>query len=167
MPLELAAFRSALGHFPSGVCVVTTVDNEERPWGFTASAFCSLSLDPPLILVCLDQKADSHAAFSSAGVFAVSILAAHQQALALRFATKGTEKFNGLTTERGVETGLPVIPESTVHLECKMHQTIGVGDHTILIGEVLRAAVDERFAPLVYHARQYGVMHPHAAEQPA
>lgn len=167
MPLDLIAFRSALGHFPSGVCVITTLDHDERPWGFTASAFCSLSLDPPLILVCLDQKADSHAAFSSAGLFAVSVLGAHQQSLAARFATKGMEKFVGITTEAGTETTLPLIPEATVHLECRMHQRMGVGDHTILIGEVLRAAVNESVEPLVYHARQYGVMRPHAAEQPA
>jgi flavin reductase ActVB len=167
MPLDLAAFRSALGHFPSGVCVVTTIDSDERPWGFTASAFCSLSLDPPLILVCLDQKADSHTAFANAGHFAVSILASHQQSLAARFATKGMEKFSGITTEPGLETALPLIPEAVVHLECGMHQRIGVGDHTILVGEVMRAAVNESVEPLVYHARQYGVMRPHPAEQPA
>jgi len=147
--------------------VITTVDRDARPWGFTASAFCSLSLDPPLILVCLDQKADSHATFASAGHFAVSILASHQQSLAARFATKGMEKFVGISTEPGQETTSPLIPEAVVHLECHMHQRIAVGDHTILIGEVMRAAVNESVEPLVYHARQYGVMHPHPAEQPA
>ncbi len=167
MPLDVNAFRSALGHFPSGVCVITTIDDDQHPWGFTASAFCSLSLEPPLILVCLDQKADSHAAFSGAGIFAVSILGSHQQSLAARFATKGMEKFIGITTEPGAETRLPLIPEATAHLECRMHQTIAVGDHTILVGEVVRAAVNEAVTPLVYHARQYGVMQPHPAEQPA
>jgi flavin reductase ActVB len=167
MPLDFAVFRSALGHFPSGVCVITTIDQDERPWGFTASAFCSLSLDPPLILVCLDQKADSHATFSSVGLFAVSVLASHQQSLAARFATKGMEKFVGIATEHGAETALPLIPEAAVHLECNMHQRIAVGDHTILVGEVLRAAVNESVEPLVFHARQYGVMRPNPAEQPA
>lgn len=167
MSLDQATFRSALGHFPSGVCITTTVDGSGRPWGFTASAFSSLSLEPPLILVCLDQKADSHEAFFNAGSFAVSILATHQRALAIRFATKGAQKFDGVTTNVGTETGLPLIPESAVHLECRMHQTIPIGDHTILVGEVIGVDVDESVRPLVYHARQYGDMHPHPAEQPA
>jgi flavin reductase ActVB len=167
MPLDLMTFRSALGHFPSGVCVITTVDPDNRPWGFTASAFCSLSLNPPLILVCLDQQADSHATFFNAGTFAVSILASHQRSLAVRFATKGVEKFDGLSTSSGPETGLPLIQEASVHLECRMHQKMPVGDHTILVGEVVGAAVDESVTPLVYHARQYGIMQPHPAEQRA
>src|SRR5438552_19046220 len=89
MPLDPAVFRNALGHFPSGVCVVTTIDAQARSWGFTASAFSSLSLEPPLILVCLDRKADSHDAFYNAGSFAVSILASHQAWLSTQFATKG------------------------------------------------------------------------------
>jgi flavin reductase ActVB len=163
MPLDIATFRDALGHFPSGVCVVTTVDAGGRSWGFTASAFSSLSLDPPLILVCLDHKADSHDAFSQAGTFAVSILAAHQMRIAARFATKGMEKFEGQAILKGPDLNLPLIPEAVVHLECGMHQTIPVGDHTILVGNVVGATVNEG-EPLVYHARRYGIMHPHPTE---
>ena len=163
MPLDPVTFRNALGHFPSGVCIVTTIDSERRSWGFTASAFSSLSLDPPLILVCLDRKAESHDAFWNAGDFAVSILAAHQMAMAIQFATKGVEKFDGVEIVTGKELGMPLIPEAVVYLECRMHQTIQVGDHTILVGNVVDATVNEG-EPLVYHARRYGIMHPHPAE---
>jgi flavin reductase ActVB len=160
MPLDPTVFRNALGHFPSGVCVVTTIDAQGKSWGFTASAFSSLSLEPPLILVCLDRKADSHDAFYNAGGFAVSILASHQARLSTQFATKGSEKFDGVTLESSTELALPLIPEAVVHLECRMHQTIPVGDHTILVGHVVGAVVNEG-EPLVFHARRYGVMQAH------
>jgi flavin reductase ActVB len=160
MPVDPAAFRNALGHFPSGVCVVTTTDAQTRSFGFTASAFSSLSLDPPLILVCLDRKADSHDAFFNAGGFAVSILAEHQTNLATRFATRGIEKFAGVEILSGPVLHLPLIPEAVVHLECHMHQTIPIGDHTILVGHVESAVVHEG-EPLVFHARRYGTMQPH------
>jgi flavin reductase ActVB len=163
MPLDLDTFRNAMGHFPSGVCVVTTVDGSGRSWGFTASAFSSLSLQPPLILVCLDHKADSHDAFSQAGTFAVSILASNQMSIAARFATRGVDKFEGQEIQKGGELQMPLIPQAVVHLECGMHRTIPVGDHTILIGEVKAATVNEG-EPLVYHARRYGIMHPHPTE---
>lgn len=156
MPLDVDRFKSALASFPSGICIVTTADRQGRTWGFTASAFSSLSLDPPLVLVCLDRRADSHDAFSSAPHFAVSILAAHQLHLAIRFATKGIEKFEGLVVALGSETGVPLIPEAVVHLECQMHQTLSAGDHTILIGEVLVADLSDG-EPLVTHNRRYGV----------
>jgi flavin reductase (DIM6/NTAB) family NADH-FMN oxidoreductase RutF len=116
MPVDPAVFRDAMGHFPSGVCVVTTIDPQSKPWGFTANAFSSLSLEPPLILVCLDRS--------------------------------------------GQELRLPLIPEAVVHLECSMHQTIPVGDHTILVGNVVGAVVNPG-EPLVFHARRYGIMQPH------
>lgn len=162
MPLDPVIFRAALGRFPSGVCVVTTEEIGGRPRGFTASAFSSLSLEPPLVLVCLDQRAESHDAFSSAPAFAISILASHQMWLANQFASKAVEKFEGIEVDRGLETGLPVIPESVVHLECRMHQTIPVGDHTILVGEVVGADVFDG-EPLVYHNRQYGHFRHHEA----
>lgn len=160
MPLDPAAFRAALSRFPSGVCIVTTQEVGGRPRGFTANAFSSLSLEPPLVLVCLDKKAESHDAFRVAPGFAVSILASHQMPLANLFAAKGPEKFEGIAVDAGDETGLPLIPEAVAHLECRMHQTIPVGDHTILVGEVIGAAVFEG-EPLVYHNRRFGLFRGH------
>jgi len=156
MPLDLDRFKNALASFPSGICIVTTADPAGKPWGFTASAFSSLSLDPPLVLVCLDRRADSHDAFYNAGHFAISILAAHQLHLAIRFATKGIGKFEGIATALGSQTGVPLIPDAVVHLECRMHQTLPAGDHTILIGEVLVADLTNA-EPLVTHNRRYGI----------
>jgi flavin reductase ActVB len=160
MPLDPETFRAALGRFPSGVCVVTTTDTEGRQRGFTASAFSSLSLIPPLILVCLDQRAESHDAFRNSSAFAVSILASNQSALATQFAVRTADKFSGVELLAGSETGLPLIPAAVAHLECSMHQAIPVGDHTILVGEVIGAAVFDG-EPLVYHNRRYGRFHHH------
>ena len=158
MPLDPVMFRAALGRFPSGVCVVTTQDAEGHPRGFTASAFSSLSLEPPLVLVCLDQRAESHEVFRGTKSFAISILASHQMSIAVQFATKSAEKFGGVVVGAGPETGHPVIPEAVVHLECSMHQTIAAGDHTILVGEVSGAAVYDG-EPLVFYNRMYGRFH--------
>ncbi|MCC3768204.1 flavin reductase family protein [Streptomyces sp. UNOC14_S4] len=146
--LELTEFRTVLGRFASGVVVVTTRDATGAPQGFTASSFCSVSLDPPLVLVCLAETANSYAAFSAADGCAISILAEDQGDVARRFATKGGDKFaegafvplaNG---SLGVEEALGV-------LECGIRQRHRAGDHVILVAEVtsLRAAAGD---PMIY-----------------
>lgn len=160
MALESQDFRNAMANFPSGVTVVTTVDDEGVPWGFTASAFSSLSLDPPLILICLEKKAESHSAFHEAQHFAVSILSEGQGDEAMRFARRGTNKFEGFEHQPGKETGLPLVPNATAHLECRMYDKLPGGDHTILIGEVLTASSFER-PPLLHHNRGFGKFHRH------
>jgi flavin reductase ActVB len=157
--VDTTAFRNAMARFASGVTVVTTMDDSGAWWGFTASAFSSLSLDPPLILVCLDRKADSHAAFDRAKYFAVSILAEGQSDTAMRFATRGADKFGGFEVERGPETGLPLIPGAMAYLECRMHERLPGGDHTILLGEVLHASNSES-GPLLHFNRQFGSFQP-------
>ena len=157
---DQTAFRNAMAQFASGVTIVTTRDEEGTPRGFTASAFSSLSLDPPLILVCLDRKADSHAAFEAAEHFAVSILAEGQGETAMRFARSGADKFGGFEVEPGSVTGMPVIPGALAHLECRMHDRLPGGDHTILVGEVLFAHTDERLRPLLHYNRAFGSFAP-------
>ncbi|MGH2587312.1 MAG: flavin reductase family protein [Dehalococcoidia bacterium] len=158
--VDLTAFRNAMASFASGVTVVTTVDEDGTLWGFTASAFSSLSLDPPLILVCLEKRADSHPAFERADHFAVSILAEHQQDTAMRFATRGIDKFGGIETLQGDATGHPLVPEAMAHIECRIVERLPGGDHTILIGEVLTARTDDR-PPLLHYNRRFGAFHPH------
>jgi flavin reductase ActVB len=153
--LDQMQFRNAMARFPSGVTVVTTVDPDGKHWGFTASAFSSLSLEPPLLLVCLDKRADSHPAFHGAGHFGVSILAAHQGDVAMRFAAKGVDKFVDLETHTGDITGVPLIRDAVVHLECRTYQHLEGGDHTIIVGEVLRAANAEG-EPMVHYNRNFG-----------
>ena len=158
--VDQTAFRNAMAQFPSGVTIVTTRGDGGDAKGFTASAFSSLSLDPPLILVCLDRRAESHAAFESAAHFAVSILAEGQAETALRFAKSGADKFGGFEVEPGSVTGMPVIPGALVHLECRMHDRLPGGDHTILVGEVLFAHTDDTLRPLLHHNRRFGVFQP-------
>lgn len=153
--VEAVDFRNAMARFASGVTVVTTVDAAGQPAGFTASAFSSLSLDPPLILVCLEKRADSYPAFQAASRFAVSILAAGQADIAMRFATKGIDKFEGAPLVRGEATGLPLITGALAHLECRTYDLPDGGDHTIIIGEVLRAVSTDR-EPLLHFNRRFG-----------
>jgi flavin reductase ActVB len=157
--LDQMAFRNAMARFASGVTVVTTHEEEGKPVAFTASAFSSLSLDPPLILVCLDKKADSHQAFTVASHFAVSILASGQSDHAMRFATKGTDKFAGAAVHPGTVTGLPLVEQAVVHLECKVHDRLEGGDHTIILGEVVSADSNDQ-PPLLHFNRQFGRFQP-------
>ncbi len=148
-------FRNAMARFASGVTVVITQDGDGRPVGFTASAFSSLSLDPPLVLVCLEKRADCYEAFMRAPAMTISVLAAEQGDLAWRFATKNIDKFAGTPTLTGEATGLPLLAGATVQLECRVHDRLNGGDHTILVGEVLRAASTDE-APLVHFNRRFG-----------
>lgn len=153
--VDQVEFRNAMARFASGVTIVTARDDDGRPVGFTASAFSSLSLNPPLTLVCLEKRADSWEAFSRASHIAVSILADDQWPLALRFSTKGIDKFADAPLVPGEATGLPLVRGALVHLECRVYDRPDGGDHTILIGEVLRAASFDR-APLLHYNRQAG-----------
>lgn len=150
------AFREAMARFASGVTVVTARSRQDqRLAGFTASAFSSLSLEPPLVLVCLDRGADSYAVFAEAETMAISILAIDQRPLAHHFATKGADKFAGRVFDIGEATGLPLIPGAVAHVECAMHSRLDGGDHVILVGRVLRASATDR-EPLLHYNRSFG-----------
>jgi flavin reductase (DIM6/NTAB) family NADH-FMN oxidoreductase RutF len=151
-------FRHVLGHFASGVTVVTTLDAEDRPAGLTASSFTSVSLDPPLILVCVDHKAQCYPALRDAGRFAVHILHTDQEHLSRRFATTKIEnKFDGLdyaVTPRR----LPILKEAHAYLECTTISTHHAGDHTIFVGRVEDAQAGAGH-PLLYYRGKYGRLH--------
>jgi len=145
--------RACMAHWASGVTVVTTLDDEGRPQGFTASAFCSASLRPPLVLVCLDLSAHCLTAFQKAGSFAVHVLREDQEELAMRFARKSPEKFAGLGAVEGVD-GVPLLPDALALIECRAVDRVPVGDHVALIGEVVRCGAG-RGEPLLYHRRGF------------
>ena len=153
--LDPTDFRDAMARFASGVTVVTTRDSGGEAVGFTASAFSSLSLDPPLLLVCLQKDADCYAAFMEAEQFGVSILAQGQSPIALRFATKALDKWDGTPSAPGSATGIPLIDGAAACLECRGHSRADGGDHTILIGEVLTADTNGR-EPLLHFNRAFG-----------
>ncbi|MEJ7811254.1 MAG: flavin reductase family protein [Gemmatimonadaceae bacterium] len=153
MPLDPAKFRSVLGRFASGVTVVTIRDAQGVDRGMTVSAFCSLSLSPPLILVCIDHTAEMYDALGEVEQLAVNILEAGQEAISRRFAEHVGDRFEGIGYSRGV-TGAPLISDALAHLECTIVTRHPGGDHTIYVGEVVAAhAMQER--PLLYYRGGY------------
>lgn len=146
-------FRHVLGHFASGITLVTTLDGDGRPTGLTASAFTSVSLEPPLVLVCVDHEAHSYPALREAGRFAVNILHADQEPLSRRFATARLDKFDGVNYGTS-PLGLPWITGAHAQLDCTTVSAHVEGDHTIFVGRVENAATagDE---PLLYYRGRY------------
>jgi flavin reductase (DIM6/NTAB) family NADH-FMN oxidoreductase RutF len=154
MPIDQQEFRRVLGHFAAGVTVVTTVGDDGKPYGLTATAFTAVSLEPPLVLVCVDKSAESHPHFHASRVFAVNFLAADQQDLSRRFAVSGGDKFTGITQRPGM-TGAPVLAGVLGYLECRTTDICAGGDHTIFIGQV-EAADAREGTPLLHFRGRYG-----------
>jgi flavin reductase (DIM6/NTAB) family NADH-FMN oxidoreductase RutF len=146
-------FRRVLGHFASGVTVVTTCDTEAAPVGLTVSAFASLSLDPPLVLVCVDHKAQSYPAVRDRGRFAVNVLTRGQETVSRRFASTQLDKFTGVP-HRISDLGLPLLDDALAHIECTTVSAHVEGDHTIFVGRVERAGVRDG-EPLLYFRGRY------------
>lgn len=153
--VDPADFRAAMSQFASGVTVVATHDGGGAPAGFTASAFSSLSLEPPLVLVCLDRRAECFDAFATCPAMGISILSEGQGEIAMRFATRGADKFGGSPMEEGPATGMPLVTGALAHVECQMHERLDGGDHLILIGKVVRARTSD-MKPLLHYNRTFG-----------
>ena len=154
MTIDPDSFRSVLGRFASGITVVTTLDADERDVGMTVSAFCSVSLKPPLIQVCVDREASLYEALAQSTRFGVSILAAEQEALSRRFATAdSTRRFDGIGYRRG-ESGVVLLEDALAHLECRIVASHEAGDHTMFIGEV-ESATARSTRPLLYYRGGY------------
>ena len=153
MAVDKAEFRTALSRFASGVTVVTTRDGGGQLHGITVSAFCSVSLEPPLILICIDRGAYAHGAFGESGVFAVNVLTEEQESLSRLFASREPDKFAHAAHRLGLD-GVPVLSGTLATLECHVRHTYEGGDHTIFVGEVLAAEVREG-RPLAYYRGGY------------
>jgi flavin reductase (DIM6/NTAB) family NADH-FMN oxidoreductase RutF len=153
VPIDPDTFRAALGRFASGVTVVTTCDDDGRDHGMTVSAFCSVSLDPPLVLACIGHDASMYPTIKSADRFGVSILAVGQEALARRFADQRSDRFDGVGYSRG-KLGVALIDDALAHLECAVVDRREAGDHTIVVGSVDTAACHQG-RPLVYYRGGY------------
>lgn len=152
---DAALFRAAMARFASGVVVATTLDAAGQPRGFTASAFCSVSLDPPMVLVCLGRNAECHAAFLAAERIAISILATGQDEVALRFATRGADKFGGGHMASG-DDGLPYVRDAAAVLHGRLAEKLPGGDHTILLTAVEKVMLGgDADVALVHHARRF------------
>jgi flavin reductase (DIM6/NTAB) family NADH-FMN oxidoreductase RutF len=154
VPIDHDTFRSVLGRFASGITVVTARDGDGRHYGMTVSAFCSVSLAPPLILVCVDLAASMHDALLEASHFAVNILSAEQEPLSRRFSgLDESHRFDGVGYAPGI-TGAALLDDALAHIECRRVQHHRAGDHTIVIGEV-EAAAARSARPLLYYRGGY------------
>jgi flavin reductase ActVB len=155
--VDAAAFRDAMARFPAGVAIVTTRDEDGTPYGFTASSFCSVSLDPPLVLVCLARTASSYPVFARSRDFAVSMLRAHHVPLAHRFASKTDDKF-GHGDFVHTERGRTVLTGASAVVECLVHSRHEAGDHMIMVGRVDAVMVGHKGTPTVYFDRGFGTV---------
>lgn len=155
-------FRHALSQFATGVTIVTTRDRSGRPLGLTVNAFCSVSLTPPLVLVCIDRRSEANAGFQETGVFNVSVLAEDQQEISRRFAARGAAKFAGPSLPAG-ENGVPVVEGAVAVIECRVTAAHSAGDHTIYVGEVTRL-LSRPGRPLLYHSSAYQRIDPDSSE---
>lgn len=153
MAFDAGLQRKIMGHFATGVTVVTSGGDE--PTGLTANSVTSLSLDPPLVLFALDRKAGSQEAFRESRCFAMSILSSAQQDVSNRFATPGPKEFSDLKT-RTAETGAPIFEESLAWVDCRVTEIVEGGDHDIFIGEIIAGELlQEGGDPLLYYAGGY------------
>ena len=159
MAVERDQLRTTLASWASGVTIVTSCDGDSV-MGMTVSAFAAVSLDPPLVSVCADHASVTQGLIRGSGVFTVSVLAAGQEALSNRFASKRDEhrRFEGLDCALGA-TGCRRIPDAVAWLDCRVVQSIDAGDHTLYIGRVEAAEVTDRL-PLLYCRSAYGAWQP-------
>lgn len=154
-----AEFRTALGMFATGVTIVTARTADGTLVGLTANSFNSVSLEPPLVLWSLSRTAASMPAFQAGSHYAINILGADQQALALRFAAKGVDRFADVEFVEGVG-GAPLLAGAAASFECFNRSRYDEGDHVIFVGEVERCTHREGASPLLYHGGKFYAEHP-------
>ncbi|WP_020385620.1 flavin reductase family protein [Kribbella catacumbae] len=157
--VDAGAFRAAMGRFASGITIMSTMQGGVAH-AMTANAFTSVSLDPPLVLVCVDYAVRMHDAVLERGDWAISVLADTHREIAERFAKSGRDlysQFDGIGTQPGPKTGCPLIEGALSWLECRTWATYPGGDHTIVVGEVLSLGTGEPDDPsaLIYYAGGY------------
>lgn len=150
--------RDALGCFATGVTVVTCLDAAGRPAGLTVNSFASVSLDPPLLLVCLRKEAASAPALIAAPYFAVNVLQTGQQPASIRFSTRDEDRF-GTTPWACGEAGAPILNESLGVFECERYGVHEGGDHHMLVGRVIKASFDAALDPLLFFRGRYRRLH--------
>ncbi len=158
MTVSEAEFKSVLGRFATGVTVLTTCDGE-RPAGVTVNAFASVSLNPPLVMVCIDKRSHMHDLVQRTGFFAVNVLGAHQQEISRRFAGQTGDRDHRFTMtpfHSGI-TGAPVLESSIAHVECRLAAVYPGGDHSIFLGSVESVGAVPG-DPLLYYHSQYGAI---------
>lgn len=155
-PDKVDSFKEAMANYPTGVTVVTTIDEKDNPIGLTVNSFASVSLDPLLILWSIDKRVSTYESFQKVDKFAVNILADDQADIATLFASRNTDRFANCEWDLSA-TQLPIIHGAAATLQCNVFKRIEAGDHTIFIGEIAEITVEKR-PPLVYHGRKMGAL---------
>lgn len=153
MPIEKNQLRQVMGHFTTGVTIITTVNKDGQMQGLTANAFTSVSLEPPLLLISVDKKAESWPAFEESKVFTVNILSDDQEVLSRKFAVSGGDKFEGVAYRRGAN-GAAILEGALAYIECTLYAAYEGGDHSVYLGEIQEAEVREG-KPLVFFRGGY------------
>jgi flavin reductase (DIM6/NTAB) family NADH-FMN oxidoreductase RutF len=156
-PFDSKAFRNALGTFPTGVAVITTTSSAAQHMGITVNSFTSVSLDPPLVLWCMDKKSDRFTTFTAASGYVINILGTEHQSVSARLARQGEHNLDGIALEP-TELGPPALVDSLAVFECTSEQVHDAGDHVILVGRVIRFHRHDAGAPLVFFKGKYGAL---------
>ncbi|WP_171056447.1 flavin reductase family protein [Paenibacillus sinopodophylli] len=154
--MDAMEWRGTMGKFATGVTVITTIDEQGSPVGMTANAFTSLSLDPPMVLICVDNKSDTLAKLLASNKYCVNILADNQEEVSRKFARKGgPEKFEDAAYRLG-ESGVPVLEGCLVSVECQVKEAVQGGDHVVLLGEGLHIhQTESETQPLLFYRGKY------------
>lgn len=153
-----ALYRQVLGHFATGVTVITAVDDGE-PVGMAANSFTSVSLDPPLVLFCAGKASSTWPRIDAAGAYAVNILAGDQEEVCRRFAAKDGDRFEGVGWSTAV-TGSPILDGALAYLDCTIDARHDAGDHVLVVGRVVDLAVPGEGAPLLFFRGGYADLAP-------
>ncbi|MFY1625616.1 flavin reductase family protein [Micromonospora sp. WMMD723] len=155
-----ATFRVIMASFASGVCVVTTLDEYARPRGFTCSAFCSVSVDPPLLLSSVSSQSSTLTAVRDCGRFAVNMLGRHARDVSALFASAVDDRFDRVAWAPGPAAGMPLLADTVADAECELTDLVSVGDHTLMIGRVVGGGVRSERSPLAYWRGGYAEVLP-------
>jgi flavin reductase (DIM6/NTAB) family NADH-FMN oxidoreductase RutF len=153
-----ARMRQIMGHFATGVTIVTALDGDE-PVGLTAQSFTSLSLDPPLILFCPGKTSSTWPRIERSGSFCVNILGEAQEAICRTFAASGTDKFAGVVFTPSDTTGSPVLDDVLAWVDCTLETVHDAGDHLIVVGRVVDLSVEQEGKPLLFYRGGFGTFH--------
>jgi 3-hydroxy-9,10-secoandrosta-1,3,5(10)-triene-9,17-dione monooxygenase reductase component len=157
--IDGATFRRVLGHYPTGVCVITALEPGGKPVAMVVGSFTSVSLDPPLVAFFPDRSSTSWPRIERAGKFCVNVLGSHQQELCRRFSAKGEDKFSGLEY-RLSNGGSPKLDDVVAWIDCTLDAIHEAGDHLIVLGRVRELDVERAAQPLLFHRGMYGNFEP-------
>jgi len=153
--IDAAHFRQVLGHFATGVTIVTAMDGDE-PVGVAANSFTSVSLDPPLVAFCAAHESTTWPRIQAGGVFCVNILEEDQEDICRLFATRGADRFRSIGWRRAPQTGSPVLSDVLAWLDCRIEAEHQAGDHVIAVARVLELESSHRGRPLLFYRGGYG-----------